>query len=95
MLCPVERDVRRCAGQSLPRRKAVADVKQDRSHGGAEDARIDDLRGAGRAGGTNASRTESAGRVWSVNTEAFPLFVTYGDRRWVASITESVELNGL
>jgi amino acid transporter len=26
---------------------------------------------------------------------AFPLFVTYGDRRMVASITESVELNGL
>jgi len=31
----------------------------------------------------------------SVKTEAFSLFVTYGDRRRVASITESVELNGL
>jgi hypothetical protein len=31
----------------------------------------------------------------SVNTEAFPLFVAYEDHRRLASITESVELNGL
>ena len=30
-----------------------------------------------------------------VNTEAFSLLVTYGDHRRVASVTESVELNGL
>jgi hypothetical protein len=70
----------------------LADAVNDAIYAGLTDTAADWLYASGTS--TSSMGHEPRNGV-SVNTEAFSLFVTYGDHRRVASIAEPVDLNGL